>query len=222
MSTDPLARRPGDTSKSWQALQDYAAMGPARSLEKLVQIWSGSGPTKFLSTLKLWSSEGDWQARVIAYDEALAAAERAAREAELTARRQAWIDRQMEADEVLARLSDFGRGSPAAFLKRNDAGEFVGFDLGDDTPLELLKEVTVTKRQIGDITTETTTKIKLYDAHAALVKLGEHHKLWGKSDDILKYIDLSKLDADQLERIANGDNPLDVLINKPDATPSAG
>lgn len=54
--------------------------------------------------------------------------------------------------------------------------------------------------------------IELYDAQAALIKLGEHHKLWGKGEDVLKYIDLNKLTPEQLDRIAKGEDPLAVLL----------
>jgi hypothetical protein len=56
--------------------------------------------------------------------------------------------------------------------------------------------------------------LELYDAQAALSKIGEHHGLWGKGSDILKLIDLSKLSPEQLERIAKGDDPLAVLLDK--------
>lgn len=229
-----IERRPDETRAAYAALLDYAAMGVGggrRSLRDLLSEYvrrssddrlTEKPPTTKWGTLSTWSTRYDWQLRVTAYDEALADATRVAREEALAEKQRAWIERHMGPEETLALMSDNARGSPRDFLLRNDKGEFTGFDLSDDKPLERIKEITLTTRQIGELTTEKTTKIKLYDAHAALVKLGEHHKLWGKSDDILKYIDLSKLDADQLERLSNGEDPVAVLISKPDPTPSAG
>lgn len=54
--------------------------------------------------------------------------------------------------------------------------------------------------------------IELYDAPAALAKLGEHHQLWGKAPDLLKHIDLTKLSPEQLERLATGEDPFAVLL----------
>src|SRR3954470_22898345 len=89
-----IERLPTDNAKSYAALCDYAALGPGRSLEKLVQIWTRSGladkPTRWLSTLKRWSSAQRWALRCDAYDqqaqvelEQQRAVVRAARRAEL-------------------------------------------------------------------------------------------------------------------------------------------
>ena len=67
MSPDPLARRPTDTAKSWWALQDYAAMGAARSLATLADRYRSSTdpvPTRRLQSLKEWSAAHAWQERV--------------------------------------------------------------------------------------------------------------------------------------------------------------
>ena len=56
--------------------------------------------------------------------------------------------------------------------------------------------------------------IELYPATDALVKIGEHHGLWGKGSDILKSIDLTKLRPDQLERLSAGDDPIAVLLGQ--------
>lgn len=84
---------------------------------------------------------------------------------------------KMGADEVLTRLTDHARGSIAPFLRVSPSGILAGFDLGDDKPLHLLRKASVTTRTFKGITEETTT-IELYDAQAALVHLGKHHKLF--------------------------------------------
>lgn len=109
---------------------------------------------------------------------------------------------QEAAPPKAVRISTMTITRPVARLDLRQAGEY----------LHLIKKYTLDEK--GRVT------IELYDAQAALVKLGEHHKLWGKSEDVLKYIDISKLTPDQLERIAAGEDPIHVLINKPDPTES--
>jgi phage terminase small subunit len=125
----------------------------------------------------------------------------------------------MSADEVLSRVTAIARGSLAPFLRRGTEGDLIGFDLSDDQSLGLLKKASVTERRLRSGDTERTVTIELYDAQAALTKLGEHHKLWGDKslNGLMKLIDLNKLTPDQLERIANGDDPLAVLL-----TPTQG
>lgn len=69
----PLARSEAETLNAWAALVDYAHMGPGRSLEALTltyQSATGARPTKRIATLKDWSANYAWQARVAAFDEA--------------------------------------------------------------------------------------------------------------------------------------------------------
>lgn len=73
--------------------------------------------------------------------------------------------------------------------------------------LHLVKKYSLDKE--GKVT------IELYDAQKALELLAKHHKLLGDDGGILKYIDLTKLNDDQLTRIANGDDPVAVLLDRP-------
>ena len=80
--TDPLAQARGESKRANQALRDYAAMGPGRSLRKLhehyIQQASSNPPTGFrppttsFATLSTWSLKHDWTARADRFD-ALAA-----------------------------------------------------------------------------------------------------------------------------------------------------
>jgi hypothetical protein len=68
-----------ETAKSKQAYADYLAMGPDRSLEKLLARYQSNpeaAPATNLTRLKVWSSKHGWQARLQAI------ADREAREAE--------------------------------------------------------------------------------------------------------------------------------------------
>ena len=121
----PPERRASDTSRAYAALVDFAAMGPGRSLEKLVQMWATTGlakpPTKWLSTLKRWSSEGAWVARLIDYDTAVARSDEAARASVRAARRAALEDRDWTQSNALRdRLDELLLELPK-FLRRTES-----------------------------------------------------------------------------------------------------
>lgn len=72
----PLDRISAETRRSNAALQEYALMGAGRSLPKLCARFravpkddSPQPPTRRLSTLKRWSTERDWVARVERWDD---------------------------------------------------------------------------------------------------------------------------------------------------------
>jgi phage terminase small subunit len=96
---------------------------------------------------------------------------------------------KISADEVLLRMAAIARGSISPFLEIDkETGELTGFDFGKQTedglpvegtakPIHLLKKASITRKTFKGVTEEVVT-IELYDAQAALVKLGEHHRLW--------------------------------------------
>jgi phage terminase small subunit len=117
----------------------------------------------------------------------------------------ALADAAMPASEVLARLTEHARASMEEFItvrKRT-----VSLDLKaakERGVLHLVKKYTKTNRGVS---------LELYDAQTALTTLGKYHRLFGDDGGILKYLDLSKLSPEQLQRIADGDDPLAVLLN---------
>jgi hypothetical protein len=78
-----------ETSKAWQAFCDYRDLPPGqRSLSKLAERYrtiTETPPTRSLQQLKEWSAAFAWQARCAVHD------------AEQDARRQAEMQRQIEA-----------------------------------------------------------------------------------------------------------------------------
>lgn len=93
----------------------------------------------------------------------------------------------MNADEVLLRQTDIGR---------SDIGEFINLspeEIKQSKRSHLIKKftrtVTTTTRTTGQSSTETETEsftVEMYDAQAAQVQMGKHHKLWTdkqESDD---------------------------------------
>jgi hypothetical protein len=98
-----IERHEDDTPKSYAALCDYAALGPSRSIDKLLQFYTSSGiakpPTKHRASLGVWSSQHDWQARARAYDDMLALEASAAHTAQYIASLEAHRKRAQDAGE---------------------------------------------------------------------------------------------------------------------------
>jgi hypothetical protein len=101
---EPLDRRPDEPSRAHTALCDYAALGPGRSIDKLLVAWAerrnqgdtSAPPTARRNTLVAWSVRHDWPTRVAAYDEGQARAQLAQREAERSRRAVEIADRGWE------------------------------------------------------------------------------------------------------------------------------
>ena len=62
-----IPQRDDETPKAYTALCEYIKMGEGRSLEKLQKARNESGIKTSISTLGLWSSKFQWQARVKQY-----------------------------------------------------------------------------------------------------------------------------------------------------------
>jgi hypothetical protein len=80
-------------------------------------------------------------------------------------------EKHLSADEVLAMLSDIAHADIREFVRTARNGDPVGFDLRPGRPLHLVKKVSVSDRG---------TSIELHDRLTALIKIGEHHKLFGQ------------------------------------------
>ncbi len=104
----------------------------------------------------------------------------------------------MSANEVLARLSDEAAGDLDYFLN----GQGLDFDKARKAgKMHLLKSFSVTAEGF---------RIEIHDAQAAKVHLGRHYGLFGERTTALN-IDVSKLNDEQLDRLAAGEDPLRVL-----------
>lgn len=138
--------------------------------------------------------------RLLAYDNIRAAI--AGRLAEL----------HMDANEVLERVTKRARSSIADVLRVSDGKD----GTAKGWALDLAKaEQTGGIHQIKKLKEgKYGIEIEMYDPLPALELLGRHHQLFSTADDgILKYIDLSKLSPEQLQRIAAGEHVLSVLLS---------
>lgn len=127
-----------ETAKAYAAFVEYCALGPARSLEKLAALYqTRTKPVPGISTIKLWSTQHNWQERVKQYDaeraeEKRIARERAREEAEERHAREAQ-EEQAAAREVLLRKAkedEIGTFAAVQWLKnsREDERKALGMD----------------------------------------------------------------------------------------------
>lgn len=108
----------------------------------------------------------------------------------------------MSADEILARLADQARGDLGDLL--NEEGRIDLLDVKQRGLSHLLKSVSYFR--------SGRVKVEMYDAQAALIQLGRAHGLFrDRQESWNMEIDWSQLTNEQLERIANGENPAHVL-----------
>jgi hypothetical protein len=103
-----------ETSRARQAWADYLAMGPGRSLEKLLALYSerrqsgrrASVPARRLRTLYDWSSTFGWQARLQAITDGHIAAATAAEAARIRGIMETGFARPVERVAVLKDLAE--------------------------------------------------------------------------------------------------------------------
>jgi phage terminase small subunit len=142
---------------------------------------------------------------------------------------------RMSADEVLARLSDQAAGSMADFLRIEVVEEHRTYPMhtpteDDPKAVTWVTEEKPTLRRIEAIDLlqakeqgklhllkkikidDDGIAIELYDAQKALELMSKAHGLFKEDGGILKYLDLTRLNNDQLTRIRNGEDPLAVLL----------
>jgi len=127
----------------------------------------------------------------------------------------------MSADEVLMRLAEQARGDIGEYLRHDPSTDDVLIDLPkamEAQKTRLIKKLTQkrTTRTMKDDSEieEVVTSIEMYDAQAALGMIGKKHGLFVDRSENRNYdIDLSKLTNEQLERVAAGEDPLQVVID---------
>lgn len=124
----------------------------------------------------------------------------------------------MSAEEATLRLSNWGRGTMTPFLSVDDQ-ERVVINLGSDLAkanLFLLRKVSQTEKIIAVEDEETVLQrklsIELHDAKDATIQI---LKLLGKFQERTFDFDIdpSQLTDEEIDRIANGEDPLRVLAD---------
>lgn len=192
-----------ETPKAKRAWVDYVELGPTRSIRDLLARYcaqSANGiavPTVRFGTLAKWSQAHGWQQRLAD----IAETERQAVIARGIADKQNRIDALNDRWERMRRVIE----------ARASANE----DLtGGGTGL-VVREVTYppggAQRERHEVDTGLLKELREHEKQAAQ-ELGQWSE--GKSDTLLKHIDLTKLSNEQLEKLANGDDPIKVLLGR--------
>lgn len=199
-------QQPGEHRKAVIACNDYLRLGPGRSMAKLLQHYdlqqryltdAQTPPTRRLKTLKDWSSKFGWQVRAELYD-----AETERQKTEYA--RQIMQSGLALAHERVQRLKEIAELLETEILTRHD-GQLVNIWLPD-------------VKTVGS--GETAERVDLVRFNHQLLEQWR-----GLLDDLAKEvggrriktenlnIDFSKLTDDQLQRIAAGEDPLNVILS---------
>jgi phage terminase small subunit len=145
---------------------------------------------------------------------------------EISAAIEAHISAIMPKGEVVQRLAEHARGDLGAFfsLVEEDVvistrvrGEEITTETAKRTVMRLDLEKAEQAKKLHLIKSYSLTdkgqRIELYDAQAALRDFVRMHGLGKEDGGILKYLDLSKLTKEQLQRLSDGDDPIAVLLS---------
>lgn len=195
-------RQKGERLAAIQACNDWLRLGPGRSLPKLLERYTEVDqvipPTRSIATLKSWSSRYEWQERADVYD---AESERRKNE-----RRQEIMESGLALDfertNELKRLAHFLLDQ---IYERGEDGDYHNVWLPD-------------VKQIGS--GKDAERVDIERFNAAIIS-----ELRGALDDLAKEtggrrhrhelqslnLDLTKLTDEQLQRIADGEDPVAVL-----------
>jgi hypothetical protein len=204
---DPLKPVEGESSAASAALHDYAHMGYSRSLRKLHKRYEDmeDPPSGSYMTIAQWSKTLDWQDRVARWEELeRMRSEKVWRERRDELREKEW-DNFHRLQDIIAKVLE----EMPNFVKRKESVIQKGkCRVYNSSTGKIEEEGQIEKRAI----------ILKYDVNAAIKfirtasDIGRRAAEMDKdSGNLLKEIDFSKLDPDQVSRIAEGENVLDVL-----------
>lgn len=181
-------RQEGETAKSFAAFKVYRDLGLQRSLRRTAELVYGEG-TKSVRRIEKWSSQHDWYSRARAWDDYH---EMLRREAVAEYEREQGVDLAYRS----AKLQEEVLASKEALLQRIEQ------------MLEWPIEHRVTERDEGG--KEVT---HVYPAKWTYTTIVRALQILDDSPDKvdLRHIDFNALTDEQLERIANGEDPLRVI-----------
>ena len=203
---DPLKPVETETRVANAALNDYARMGFSRSLRNLHAKYQESDdpPTDKWSTICNWSASYDWQDRVKRWDAIEQERdEKVWRERRDEIRRKEW-DNFYRLQEI---IEEFLKDMPH-FIERKEKL------LDDGTPEVIDSQGNVVRR--GKPNTKIVTlKFKVSEAIRFIQTASDIGRKAAEMDkgmsNLLNEIDFEKLSPEQISRVAQGENILDVL-----------
>lgn len=200
----PLTRAKGESKISWAALQDYFYMGDHRALRALWRRYTEQAlagnrpPTRRLATIISWSRWHLWTERVNAQKDIDNAKDKAKwEEYREQVREQEW-----QGATRLYQLANLILDESPKFLKTTKRVIPAKYEQGIQVEPE---------REIITIALNADLALKSLEAFSKLSRnaAGMHAQSFSMD------IDLSTLSDDQVERIANGEDPLRVLADGP-------
>lgn len=215
-------RQEHETDRAVQACNDYLRLGPGRSLSKLLGKYAKSHrktqPTASFDTLKGWSSDYGWPARASAYDADLEVAK--------NEKRRQVMEQGLALDyERVTKLKRLARFLEEQLFAKGDATDRANGTNGANTtdridgqayPNLWLADV----KQIGG--GEYAERVDLVRFNAPLLTeyravLDDLAKETGgrrqRVDHAVANIDYSKLSDEQLRRIADGEDVMQVILS---------
>jgi hypothetical protein len=187
-------RQPDETGKAYEAFTCYRDLGPDRSLAKAAESYYGSSTN--LAQIGLWSRKFDWVARVRAYDDFLEM-ERLAAVEDYERKRAADLARRRED----LRLLNFENEEKAAQIEAQILAQFA------EMPLVRSRAVRYVDGRPVEYVIEPA--VSAFDLSAKRL-----HEIATRSEPAkvdMKTYDLSQATDEQLQRIANGEDPGEVL-----------
>lgn len=209
-----------ESSKAVQAFNDYARMGPGRSLRKLARKYNKTQrtttPTTSFDTLGKWSTEFEWQLRASAYDAEL--------EAEKNEKRRQVFEQGLALDyERVTKLKRLASFLEKQILDEIQAPTYASAEGAPYTPppgFENYKVWLPDVKQIGS--GEDATRVDIVRFNAALISefraaLDDLAKETGgrrqKVDHLISNLDYRRLTDDQIDRIDAGEDPVKVILS---------
>ncbi len=193
-----------ETARAQTAFNDYLALGADRSLENLLKVYreQSNPPTRHIATLKEWSTVHGWQVRLAA----IAEQERQAIVARGVLEKQNRLDILDSTVKRLTGLIDARGNDPLCKAA------------GHETGLVITKKISYVPGEGGEeiarVEEYATDGVVLKELREYLKQAAQEKGEWseGHVEALLKHLDLTKLSNEQLERLANGDHPLQVLL----------
>lgn len=212
-------RQGGESSRAVQACNDYLRMGPGRSLRKLAQKYSrtkrNQAPTESEGTLFEWSTTFAWQERAAAYDTEL--------DLQRTERKRKEFETGLALDfERIHKLKRLALFLERQIYEEEDPAAVIVVGEG-------AREVAVSASPfpnvwVRDVKAVANQRVDVFRFNAAILEqfrgvLDDLARETGgrrqKTDHsgLIASIDLSKLSTEQVERIAAGEDVMQVILS---------
>lgn len=190
-------RQPGESAKAFEAFKVYRDLGPGRSLDKAAAIyygWPQEGSRRATGTFNRWSREHAWVERAATHDG-----------------RDDMIRREAVDEHLGTRISSLEERKLAAYERMLDIAETAIAKEAEMLDAPLYQTHEVVDEDTGEVTRIYNPAGWNFNTVARLHAVAERALAGIPSFLQLKNYDLSSATDEQLERVANGEDPAAVL-----------